>query len=94
MAIGFIFNNPGQTQEQYDAAVEQLNLAESLPEGWIFHAAGPIDGGWRVVDVWESQQAFDIFLGERLREAMSNAGMPSPEVATWPVYATLEPAVP
>ncbi len=28
MAIGFIFNNPGQTQEQYDASVERLNLEQ------------------------------------------------------------------
>ena len=74
--------------------LEQLNLGGRMPPGGIFHAAGPIEGGWRVVDVWESQQAFDIFLEERLREAMSNVGTPSPEVATWPVYATLEPAVP
>ena len=33
MAIGFIFNNPGQTQEQYDAAVEQLNLAQACQRG-------------------------------------------------------------
>ena len=32
MAIGFIFNNPGQTQEQYDAAVEQLNLQHVAAE--------------------------------------------------------------
>jgi hypothetical protein len=33
MAIGFIFNNPGQTQEQYDSAVEQLNLGRVCKVG-------------------------------------------------------------
>jgi hypothetical protein len=94
VAIGMIIDFPGGTQEQYEAVLEQLNLGGRMAPGGIFHAAGPIDGGWRVVDVWESQQAFDILLGERLEQALRNAGMPSPEVATWPVYATLEPAVP
>ena len=94
MAVGMILDFPGGTQEQYEAVLEQLNLGGRMPPGGIFHAAGPIDGGWRVVDVWESQQAFDIFLGERLEQALRKAGMPSPEVATWPVYAALEPAVP
>ncbi len=76
MAIGFIFNNPGQTQEQYDAVVEQLNLAESLPEGWIFHAAGPTeDGGWRVVEVWESQEALQQFFAGQLGSALQKAGV-------------------
>jgi hypothetical protein len=94
MAIGMVMNFPGVTQEQYDAVLEQLNLGGRMPPGGISHAAGPIEGGWRVVDVWESQEAFDIFFRERLQQAMQNAGMPPPEVDAWPVYATLEPAVP
>lgn len=94
MAVGLIMNFPGVTQEQYDTVLEQLNLGGRMPPGGISHAAGPIEGGWRVVDVWESQEAFDIFFRERLEQAMRNAGMPPPEVDSWPVYSTLEPAVP
>ena len=86
MAIGFIFNNPGQTQEQYDAAVEQLNLAESLPEGWIFHAAGPIEGGWRVVEVWESQEAADAYFQERLGQVLQNVGVSLDQPDSFRVY--------
>jgi quinol monooxygenase YgiN len=94
MAVGLIMNFPGGTQEQYEAVLEQLNLRGRMPPGGISHAAGPIDGGWRVVDVWESQEAFDAFLHEKLYQAMQSAGMPRPEVESWPVYATLEPAIP
>jgi hypothetical protein len=92
--IGMIMTFPGGTQEQYDAVLQQLNLGGRMPPGGISHAAGPIEGGWRVVDVWETQEAFDIFLRERLEQAMQNAGLAPPEVEVWPVYSTLEPAVP
>ena len=86
MAIGFIFNNPGQTQEQYDAAVEQLNLAESLPEGWIFHAAGPTEEGWRVVEVWESQEAADAYFQELGRVLQDVVGVSLSQPDTFTVY--------
>ena len=89
-----IMTFPGVTQEQYEAVLQQLNLGGRMPPGGIFHAAGPIEGGWRVVDVWETQEAFDIFLREKLEQAMQNAGMAPPEVEAWPVYSTLEAAVP
>ena len=94
LAVGLILNFPSGTQEQYDTVLEQLNLGERMPPGGISHAAGPTEEGWRVVDVWESQEAFDTFLHERLYQAMQNAGMPPPQVETWPVYSVLEPAVP
>ncbi len=86
MAIGFIFNNPGQTQEQYDAAVEQLNLAESLPEGWIFHAAGPTEDGWRVVEVWESQEAAEAYFQGNLGQVLQNVGVSLSQPDTFTVY--------
>jgi hypothetical protein len=86
MAIGFIFNNPGQTQEQYDATVEQLNLAESLPEGWIFHAAGPTKDGWRVVEVWESQEAADTYFQGSLGQVLQNVGVSLGQPDTFTVY--------
>ena len=86
MAIGLIFNNPGQTQEQYDAAVEQLNLAQSLPEGWIFHAAGPTEDGWRVVEVWESQEAADAYFQGGLGQVLKNEGVSLGQPDTFTVY--------
>jgi len=49
-----------------------------MPPGRISHAAGPTEEGWRVVDVWESQEAYDTFLHERLSQALQNAGMAAP----------------
>src|SRR5215204_5495955 len=89
-----IMTFPGGTQEQYEAVLQQLNLGGRMPPGGIFHAAGPIEGGWRVVDVWETYHAFYIFSRQKLEPAMQNAGVAYPEVEDWPLYSTLEPAVP
>jgi hypothetical protein len=32
-----------------------------MPEGLLFHAAGPTDEGFRVIDVWESQADWEHF---------------------------------
>ena len=54
------------------------------PAGCIVHAVVRIDGGLRYIDVWESREACDRFLDERvhpvLQAAFSAAGAtPPPE---------------
>lgn len=49
-----------------------------------------MDGGWRVVDVWESEDAFNKFAKERLGPAMAAAGGPpdgAPPAKFFPVRA-------
>ena len=48
-----------------------------LGEGQIAHIAAPTDGGWRVVDVWESEEAFHKFAQTRPGSAMAAAGGPA-----------------
>src|SRR5687768_17334348 len=57
------FDFPKGTQEQYDAVWNDLRASGNAnPKGLIFHAGGPKpDGGWVVVDVWESEDAFKEF---------------------------------
>ena len=50
------------------------------PAGLILHTAGPlVDGGWRVFDVWESEEAFWQFFDERLLPAARELGQDPPE---------------
>jgi hypothetical protein len=84
MAVGLWFEIPGMTQEQYDAAVAAGGLENSLPPGQIFHVAGPMEGGWRVIDVWESRADFDRFAEETLESAMDG---PAPVPKEFPVHA-------
>jgi hypothetical protein len=84
MAVGLLFEIPGMTQEQYDGAVAAGGLENTLPPGQIFHVAGPIEGGWRVIDVWETRADFDRFAEETLKPAM---GGQAPTPKEFPVHA-------
>jgi len=51
-----------------------MKIDENPPDGMIFHSAGPIEGGWGVIDFWESREHFDRFVGARLQPAMAELG--------------------
>ena len=60
----------GGSQAQYEAMVEVVHPEGALPEGQTYHAAGPTEGGWLVVAVWESKDHCDTFVAETLMPAM------------------------
>ncbi len=79
MAIAVVVDNPAGSQEMYEKVRAQLGLEQ--PAGGIFHAAGPSpDGGWRVLEVWESREDATRFREERLMPAFDAAGVPRPAV--------------
>lgn len=62
MAFGIVHHFPGGTKEQYEASIAAVHPADgSLPDGQIFHAAGPSDGGWTIMAVHESQSSWERF---------------------------------
>ena len=91
MALAFLLEFPGVTQEQYDKVLEKLQLGGKTYQGGIFHVAGPMEGGWRVVDVWESQEAFDRFFQAKLGQALQEAGIAPPQPKVWLVHNILRP---
>lgn len=91
MAIAMILEFPGGTQEQFEQVMVNLQLGAEGPAGQLFHVDGPIEGGWRVVDVWESQEAADTFFQEKLGRAMQQAGLTIPHPQVWPVHTMLKP---
>jgi len=88
MAFVRLFDNPDVTQEQYDAASQAIGVsADNMPDGAVAHVAGPgPNGGWRVVEVWESEDAAAKFDTERVEPVLSQAGIVRPAPETWPVH--------
>ena len=90
MAIGIRIKLPGVTQEQFDQTHDHANPDRTPPKGLLFHASGPIDGGWGIIDFWESRAQFDAFLEGRIGpavEALGDAGPPNPpEIKEFPVH--------
>jgi hypothetical protein len=82
MAVAFIFDVAPQDglADAYDAAMAEMGLTEELPPGALFHAAGPRDGGWRAVDVWESPEVFGAFAESTLGPALAKHGIPQPSI--------------
>lgn len=79
MTVTMVMEMPGATQAFYDKVLDNLGIGPegALIEGQLAHIASPMDGGWRVVDVWESEEAFNKFAKERLGSALAAAGAPS-----------------
>ena len=83
MAIGVLYESRTITQGQYDKIIELLQ--GTLANGRIFHAAGPTEGGWRVIDVFESQAAFEAF-AQALGPIVQKAGAEPPQITVWPLH--------
>lgn len=98
MPVGFTLSFAGVSQHQYEGVMSPGSLdlsspgnttpGEKWPEGIVSHYAGPSDAGWTVVDIWESDEAFDKFKAERLGAAMEKNGLPEPTVTRFEVYNT------
>ena len=71
MAVGIRTKLAGVTAEQFDQVRAAVNPEGNPPEGLIFHASGPIDGGWGVIDFWESSEHHQRFVAERVMPAMA-----------------------
>jgi hypothetical protein len=96
MAIVGVFHSPTLTQDQYEQVVSRLTEGKKTrmesPSDWpvsglLVHVAGQAADGFRVVDVWESQEAFDRF-GETLMPILQDLGVEvQPEI--YPAHAVV-----
>ena len=65
----------GVTPEQYNAARESIDWEGNPPDGAILHVPWFVEGGLRVVDVWESAEDFERFSEERLAPGVQEIGI-------------------
>jgi hypothetical protein len=95
MAVGIRVKFIGGTQAQYDTVHAHMGIDAYPPEGLLFHAAGPIDEGWGVIDFWESREAFDRFVAGRLQPARKELGDQTmqgpPDIHEFPVHHFTQP---
>ena len=92
MPIGVMFDFPGVSQAQYEGVCRGLNhgrLLRSLADwpvpGILSHTAGPTPNGWRVIDVWESEEAFGRF-GEVIGPLLQKQGFPDAAPQVFPIH--------
>lgn len=82
MPVVMVHDSPGGTREQYEQVVSRLtdgrglnSLSDWPVDGILSHVAGPTGSGWRVIDVWESEEAFQRF-GEVIGPVLREVGLP------------------
>jgi hypothetical protein len=61
MAVLVTADVPGQTAHGYDGMLSLLATALKQAPGFVMHTAHPIEGGWRILEVWESHEASQFF---------------------------------
>ena len=91
MAFAFVFESDRVDQAGYDALMQAIGrqaLDAPLPAGCIAHLAGPKpSGGWRVIDLWESQDAANAFYGSAaFQPVMAAAGEQGISTTPWPIH--------
>jgi len=92
VAIAVIGEMPGGNAETDQAMMQQLGVSPtSPPAGSLARMAGPMEGGWRIISVWESQEAWDTFRRERLEAAFQQMGRPAPSFQVWQIETFFTP---
>ncbi len=85
MAIILVHEGPTVTRERYEETVGKLTggktkmaaISDWPVEGILVHSAGEGPNGFRVVDVWESEDAAEAF-GEKLGPILAEVGITDP----------------
>jgi len=90
MAICLTIDHPDETMQQAQQVIAHVRTSGPIPpEGARLVMGGSLEPGWRVITVWDSQQALDRFLAERLPAAYDEAGLSLDDVTRtqFEVYA-------
>jgi hypothetical protein len=86
---------PGGTADQFAALADAVGEIPEAAERILF-AAGPVPGGWQVVQVWRSQADLDAFnraVFLPARERVGAAGLPvQPQVIDFETVLCSVPA--
>ena len=87
MPVVMMVDNPSGTAELYDKVRAQLNQDRAAGGTVHLAGAGP-NGGFRVIEVWESQEQAERFIRERFRPALEAIGAAGqrPDIQFWPVH--------
>ena len=74
----YCLDMPGVTEDT-TAAVD-AGVGAAPVDGLVAHVSGPYSGGWRIIDIWESEEHQQRFQAQRLGPALAKAlaGQPTP----------------
>jgi hypothetical protein len=67
---------PGVTTDKYDECIKRLRAsgAQWPPDGLAYHVAFSSRGSFRVSEIWDSREQFDVF-GKHLMPVLKDVGI-------------------
>ncbi len=89
MAVAVQLDFRGASLEQYDEINERIGLLPGGPASpeEIFHWVTKTETGFRVIDVWETREAFERFAQEKLNPIYEEVHIPHPpQIQFFDVY--------
>ncbi len=91
MAYGIVHQFAGGTEDQYRASIAAVHPSDgSLPEGQLFHAAGPSGDGWVIVAIHDSKRSWEQFrdgtLIPRMQAGIEGGFTAPPQETTFEVH--------
>ena len=92
MAVVVVNEIEGGNQDFYEQVSGEVMSGGQLPGGCQVHVAGPVENGWRVITVWDSEEQFQQFRSEKLIPAIRDVGGEeriAPNVTTNPAHRVI-----
>jgi heme-degrading monooxygenase HmoA len=84
---------PEATEEQYEQVRRTADWEGNRPEGAKLHVVGFAGDGMRILDIWESADAFQVWFEQRIGPAVEAAGIDGrPDVLMFPLHGVYAPA--
>ncbi len=90
--IQMIMRWDGMGTDVYDRAREAIDWETNRPAGAVFHVCSYDGSALRITDVWESAEAFERFVADRLMPGLAKMGIDQqPTVEVYPAHAVFAP---
>jgi hypothetical protein len=92
MAVVIVSEVEGGNKDFFEQVNGKVMPGGQLPDGCQVQIAGPIEGGWRVITVWDSEERFQQFRNDKLIPALREAGgedRVAPRVDANPVHRVI-----
>ena len=92
MAVGIIEEFEGSDLDFYDVLAREIDFPANWPDGMIYHAAGAVPGGIRIVEQWQELEHYERFIELTILPAITallgeEAERATPEVTVFPIHS-------
>lgn len=89
MTVMMISEVSGQSTEGYESMLGLVGEALRQAPGFMMHTAHPVDGGWRIVEIWESREDATAFFSAHIAPHLPDGIRP--KLNFQPLHGVLRP---